>query len=263
MKIAQVCVALIILIGSFFLQGGCTTISSRETPVVKVVRKFAPAVVNIRTERVVDLKEHPDWGLYGEQLDKFFKEYFGENYSGGTLKHKSVGSGVILNNEGLIVTNAHVIQKASDIFVVLNDGVVLKAEVLGVSQADDLAIIKTVLPHHVQEPKFANVREMMIGESVIAIGNPLGLENSVTVGVVSGKDRSFESSQCQYVCSGLIQTDASINPGNSGGALLNLDGELIGINLAVVQFAQNIGFAVPADRILQLLEELKERRLIR
>lgn len=97
----------------------------------------------------------------------------------------------------------------------------------------------------------------MIGETVIAIGNPFGLENSVSVGVLSGKDRTFSSTQCAYVCSGLLQTDAPINPGNSGGALLNLDGELIGVNLAVVQSAQNIGFAVPADKIVNLLKIYK------
>ena len=96
----------------------------------------------------------------------------------------------------------------------------------------------------------------MIGETVIAIGNPLGLENSVTVGVISGVNRNFSSTECEYVCSGLLQTDASINPGNSGGALLNLEGELVGLNLAIVPGAQNIGFAIPAAKILQMLHFL-------
>jgi len=106
--------------------------------------------------------------------------------------------------------------------------------------------------------RFADTEKLMIGETVIAVGNPLGLENSVTVGVLSGIDRAFASPQCGYVCSGLLQTDASINPGNSGGALLNLDGELVGINLAVVQHAQNIGFAVPASKIILMLNELRQ-----
>jgi serine protease Do len=235
----------------------CGTLGSRETPAVRVVRGYAPTVVNIRTERVVDLKEYPEWGRYGEQLDTFLKDYYGEDYSKGILKYKSVGSGVILNGAGLIVTNAHVIQKASNIYVVLSDGTVLKAKLVGVSQEDDLAVIRTKLPHPVKAIKFAAMRDLMIGETVIAIGNPFGLENSVTVGVISGKDRDFSSSQCRYVCSGLLQTDASINPGNSGGALFNLDGELVGINLAVVQNAQNIGFAIPANKVDVLLQELK------
>jgi len=125
---------------------GCSLISVRDTPVVKVVREYAPAVVNIRTESIVDLREHPDWGKYGEQLDFFLKEYFGGDYSSGTLKHKSIGSGVILDNDGFIVTNAHVIQKATSIYVVLRDATTVEAEVVGLHAQDDLAIIKTRLP---------------------------------------------------------------------------------------------------------------------
>ena len=243
-----------LIIALLFLNA-CGTGSHRKTPIVKVVVDYAPAVVNIRTEMILDLKESPEWGLYGEAMDAFFKKYFGENYSEGILKHKSLGSGVILNNNGLIVTNAHVVQKATNIYVVLKDGTILEADILDVNTQDDLALIKTDLPSHVKEVKFANIDELMVGETVIAIGNPLGLENSVTVGVISGKERSFRSLQCEYECSGLIQTDASINPGNSGGALLNLDGELVGVNLAVVQEAQNIGFAVPVNKIDTMVKQ--------
>ena len=232
---------------------------SRETPIVRVVREYADTVVNIRTESITDLREHPYWGLYGEQLDHFFKQYFGEAYAEGMLKHKSLGSGVILDARGLVVTNAHVVQKATRIFVVLNDGTMSEAQVQEVSEGEDLAIIQTDFLRPVKPAKAADIDNLMIGETVVAIGNPLGLENSVTTGVISGKDRSFSSPQCGYVCSGLLQTDASINPGNSGGALLNLDGELVGINLAVVQNAQNIGFAVPVDRIQELLDRVRSR----
>ena len=246
-----------LLLAAVLFSSACTLISVRETTVVRVVRKYAPTVVNIRTENVVDLKDSPEWGRYGEELDTYFKKYFGQIYSEGVLKFKSLGSGVILGKDGLVVTNAHVVQKATDIFVVLKDGTVLLAEVMKVKQGDDLAIIKMERPVPATEVKFADMRELKIGETVIAIGNPLGLENSVTVGVISGKDRAFASPQCGYVCAGLVQTDASINPGNSGGALLNLDGELVGINVAVVQAAQNIGFAIPAVKIQRLLEELE------
>jgi len=249
---AAVTVALI-----FFLSA-CALKSARQTPVVRVVQNYAPLVVNIRTETIVDLKEHPDWGEYGEQMDTFFKHFFGEAYSEGTLKHKSVGSGVIVDESGLIVTNAHVVQKATNIYAVLLDGTLLETEVMKVSQGDDLAIIRVTLPLPVKGVRFARVGDLKIGETVIAIGNPLGFENSVTVGVVSGKERSFSNQQCEYVCSGLIQTDASINPGNSGGALLNLDGELLGINVAVVQNAQNIGFAVPVDKVSALLYAIRK-----
>jgi serine protease Do len=256
MKIAPI-LGMGILLAAALFNNACTLISARETTVVRVVRKYAPTVVNIRTENVVDLKELPEWGQYGEELDGFFKKYYGELYSEGVLTYKSLGSGVILGKDGLIVTNAHVVQKATDIFVVLKDGTILLADVIQVSQNDDLAIIKMERPVPVSKVTFADMRDLKIGETVIAIGNPLGLENSVTVGVVSGKDRSFSSPECEYSCSGLVQTDASINPGNSGGALLNLDGELIGINVAVVQSAQNIGFAIPAVKIQRLLEELE------
>jgi len=257
MKILKIIFTALFLLGFLFYGHACRTISSRETPIVRVVRDYSPSVVNIRTERVVDLKQYPEWGQYGERLDRFFEEHFGENYSQGILKYKTIGSGVILDKSGLIVTNAHVIQRASDIFVVLDDDTILPAKTVTLSQPEDLAIVKTDLPHPVKQLRFAETRDVMVGETVIAIGNPLGFENSVTVGVISGKDRSFSSTQCQYVCSGLLQTDASINPGNSGGALLNLDGELIGINLAVVQNAQNIGFAIPADKITEILKRSK------
>ncbi|MGD9031824.1 MAG: trypsin-like peptidase domain-containing protein [Desulfobacteraceae bacterium] len=246
-----------IIVGSIFFTNACTTLSSRETPIVRVVREYAPAVVNIRTEKIVDLRESQEWGMYGEELDNFSQEYFGESHSEAALIYKSIGSGVILDNNGLIVTNAHVIQKAKDIYVVLNDGTILQAEVIGMNQIDDLAIVKAELPYPVKKVKFANISDLMIGETVIAIGNPFGLENSVTVGVLSGKDRAFSSARCAYVCAGLLQIDAPINPGNSGGALLNLDGELIGVNLAVVQSAESIGFAVPVDKIVKLLKIYK------
>jgi serine protease Do len=257
MKITHL-IGISVLLAIALFTSACTLISARETPVVRVVRRYAPIVVNIRTENVINLKDHPEWGEYGEELDAFFKRYFKEDYSEGILQYKSLGSGVILGRDGLIVTNAHVVQKATSIYVVLEDGTILDAQIVKISQGDDLAIIKTeTFPAVKHEVRFADIRDLKIGETVIAIGNPLGLENSVTVGVVSGKDRAFSSPVCEYVCSGLVQTDASINPGNSGGALLNLDGELVGINVAVVQYAQNIGFAIPAIKILRLLEELE------
>lgn len=242
--------------------GACAGVTStRETPVVRVIKENAGAVVNLRTERVVDLKEHPQWGKYGEQLDRFFRQYFGGNYSEGTLKLESLGSGVIIGERGLIVTNAHVVQKASSIYVVLRDGTVSEAQVVKVNPADDLAVIRADVRRPEQKMRFADTKDLMIGETVIAIGNPFGLENSVTVGVLSGINRSFRSPECEYECGGLLQIDAPINPGNSGGALFNTDGELLGVNLAVVAGAQNIGFAIPVDKVLNMLGEIeKENR---
>lgn len=250
LKLLFACTAIIALMACSSSYSG----SLRNTPVVHVIQRYAPAVVNIRTETVLDLKELPEWGEYGGKLDTFFSEYFGGAYSEGTLKYKSIGSGVIVRDSGYVVTNAHVVMKARNIYVVLNDGTILEAKLSKASQPDDLALLQVDLPYAVNSPKLADFNDIMVGETVIAIGNPLGLENSVTVGVISGKDRDFSSNSCGYVCSGLLQTDASINPGNSGGALLNLDGELVGVNLAVVQNAQNIGFAIPANKIDTLLK---------
>ncbi len=253
MKARTIVVALFI-VASLLMAPGCAEKSFRETPAVKVIQGHASAVVNIRTENVIDLKEHPYWGRYGEQLDSILKQYYGDDYSEGKLKLKSLGSGVIVSNEGLIVTNAHVVEKANNVYVVLNDGTVLKAKVIEKSEEDDLALVRTEEPLQVQPAPFACAKDIMTGETVIAIGNPFGFENSITLGVISGIDRSFKNQQCDYSCSGLLQTDASINPGNSGGALFNLDGELVGINLAVYAGAQNIGFAIPVNRIKKLIE---------
>ncbi|HOX94472.1 MAG TPA: trypsin-like peptidase domain-containing protein, partial [Syntrophales bacterium] len=132
-----------ILLSALLFAGACAGVTStRETPVVHVIKQNAAVVVNLRTESIVDLKEHPQWGRYGEQLDRYFKQYFGENYSKGTLKLKSLGSGVIISDKGLIVTNAHVVQRASSIYVVFRDGTVSEGRIARVSTVDDLAVIR-------------------------------------------------------------------------------------------------------------------------
>jgi serine protease Do len=249
-------IILFLLVPSCLL-GLCRAESRRVTSVVKVVRELAPMVVNIKTEAVVDLKRLPEWGRYGEALDEYFKQNYRDEYAEGVLKHKSLGSGVILGKSGHIVTNAHVVQRAQTIYVVLSDGTTLEAKLVRLSQPDDLAVIRADLPKTLGTVKLAKYEDMMIGETVIAIGNPYGLENTVTVGVLSGKNRVFSSKVCPYACSGLIQTDAPINPGNSGGPLFNLDGELVGINLVVAENAQSIGFAIPAYKIADLLKDEK------
>lgn len=229
----------------------------RQTPVVQVVQEWAPAVVNIGTERIVLLRQHPYWGDYGQRFDFFFKQFY-QPYRYSALKIPSVGSGVILKKDGLIVTNAHVVHMASKIFVTLQEGTTLEGKAVLVAPEDDLALIEIYPPHPLKAIKLAEPNDLMIGETVIAIGNPLGLENTVTVGVVSGKNRSFNLAGQERLLTDLIQTDAPINPGNSGGALLNLNGELVGINLAVVLNAQNIGFAIPVEKVRRLLAQSEE-----
>jgi S1-C subfamily serine protease/HSP20 family molecular chaperone IbpA len=227
--------------------------SPRETPVVKVVRENAGAVVNISTEHIILLRENPVWGHYGSEFDFWFDQFFGQSGRMRALKLKSVGSGVIVDKEGMIITNAHVVHMASNIFVILSDGTSVRGKVVYENPADDLALIKVDPPKPLKAVKLGQADDILIGETVVAIGNPLGLENSVTVGIISGKEREIYSSRGEKVSDELIQTDAPINPGNSGGALLNLNGELVGINVAVVQHSQSIGFAVPIKKVKEAI----------
>lgn len=226
----------------------------RETPIVKVVRANAPAVVNISTERIVLLRETPFWGDYGNEFDFLFEQFFGSVRPRRALKFKSIGSGVVVDKNGIIVTNAHVVHMASSIYVILQDGTSVNGRVVYENPDQDLALIKVDSPQPLKAVALGSTGDIMIGETVVAIGNPLGFENSVTVGVISGKDRSLYSSRGIPVAEELLQTDAPINPGNSGGALLNLNGELIGINVAVVQNSQSIGFAIPVEKVKESLE---------
>ncbi len=228
---------------------GGDAVNPRETPVVKVVRENAAAVVNISTEHIILLRENPAWGNYGSEFDFLFDQFFGLHQRTRALKLNSVGSGVVVDSNGIIVTNAHVVHMASNIFVVLNDGTSAAGKVVYENPRADLALIRVDPPKPLKAVSLGQDDDVMIGETVVAIGNPLGLENSVSAGVISGKDREVYSSRDEKVSEGLIQTDAPINPGNSGGALFNLAGELIGINVAVVQNSQSIGFAIPVKKV--------------
>ena len=227
--------------------------SVRNTPVVKVMKEWAGSVVNISTEKVVILQFDPTWqqyrNLFGGQMPN-------ENAAPpvGTLKLKGLGSGVIVSKDGLIVTNAHVIEMASKVYCVLNDGTSFEAQVVATDKKNDLALVKIGPDRELKPIEFAD--DAMLGETVISIGNPFGLENSVSAGIISGFNRRFYATGSdQPLFDNLIQTDASINQGSSGGALLNLEGKLVGIDLAVMQNAQNVGFAIPNNRIRVLLKE--------
>ena len=235
----------------------CSEISAAEseriTPVVKIVKEWSPSVVNISTEQVVILRSHPLLGQLG-----ITNEMNVPNIPMGTMNLKSVGSGVIISKDGLIITNAHVVQMASKIFVLLNDLKQAEATLEAISPEDDLAIIRINPPETLRPAKIAG--DVIMGETAIAVGNQLGLENSVSVGIVSGLSRNLMSNG-KPILTGLIQTDASINQGSSGGALFNLDGELVGINLAIIQGANSIGLAIPYDRIKKFLKNYHEGKL--
>jgi len=237
-------------------------IDARMTPVVQVVKNTAESVVNISTEKIILLQQDPYWGMYGNDFDTLYNQFSAFHGMAPALKLKSVGSGVIIDKSGLIVTNAHVVNMASSIFVILNDGKQIQGELVYEDRYDDLAFIKITPPKPLLEASLGQTKDLMLGETVVAIGNPLGLENTVTSGIVSGKNRKFYSSQGDYVMGDMLQVDAPINPGNSGGALFNLNAKLIGINVAVVEYSQSIGFAIPVEKLKQSLEEYKRNEAL-
>jgi serine protease Do len=216
--------------------------AERRTPIVEAVEKIGPAVVNISAERLV--QQRPS------SLDSFL----GFDARPRGYKTESLGSGVILDSSGVVVTNDHVISGASSIWVTTADGRELEAKLEGADADNDLAVL-TVDPKNLRAAKIGTTSDLMIGETVIAIGNPFGLSNSVTTGIVSAVHRTVKGESGRNY-SDFLQTDAAINPGNSGGALVNILGELIGINTAIVGGANTIGFAIPIDRARRVVDEL-------
>jgi serine protease Do len=211
----------------------------RRTPIVRVVESVAPAVVNISAESIV------------RAVDPFFGGLFGSR----ERRAQSLGSGLIIDPAGIVITNAHVIEGASKIVVVLRDGRELEADVLGADRDADLAVLKVGERGLPSVPLGAST-DLLMGETVIALGNPFGLSNTVTTGVLSARGRTVPSERGGVRFSDFLQTDASINPGNSGGPLVNLEGAVIGINTAIVQGANGIGFAIPADRAQRVVSDL-------
>jgi S1-C subfamily serine protease len=231
------CLFLAVLLAE--LGGAQAPQASRRTPLVALVEKVSPAVVNISAESTV------------REVDPFFG-FFG---FGVERPAQSLGSGFIIDRNGIVVTNAHVIEGASRIAVTLLDGRELEADVLGSDRDADLAVLK-VKAGNLPALPLGRSSDLMIGETVIAIGNPFGLSNTVTTGVLSAVGRTVPSERGERLFTDFLQTDASINPGNSGGPLLNAAGDVIGINTAIIQGATGIGFAIPADRARRVIDDL-------
>ena len=211
---------------------------------VEVVERVSPAVVNISAEALV------------RERDPFFGGFFPPR----ERRYQSLGSGLIIAANGIVLTNAHVIEGASRIVVTTLDGKELEAEVLGSDRDADLAVLKVVgkagksLPH----VELGDSSDLLIGETVVAIGNPFGLGHTVTAGTLSARGRALPSRETPLETrfTDFLQTDASINPGNSGGPLVNLAGDVIGINTAIISGANGIGFAIPADRARRVVDDL-------
>lgn len=226
-------------------------------PIVSIVKKSSPAVVNIDTETMVkqSIMTNPFGG------DPFFEEFFGGDIFGGggngsqerMVPQRGKGSGFIVTRDGYILTNNHVIEGADKIKVTLLDGRSFDAKKVGQDPTFDLAVIQIKAPD-LPVLVLGDSDATEVGEWVVAIGNPLGFENSVTAGVVSAKNRTLQAPGVNF--QGFMQTDAAINPGNSGGPLIDLSGRVVGINTAIVPYAQGIGFAVPINMAKQIMEDL-------
>ena len=225
----------------------------RRTATVEVVERAGPAVVNITTEQVIASPSPFRRYSADPVFDRFFRDFF-EPHASRTVKN--LGSGVIINAEGHVLTNEHVVARASRIQIVLADGREFDASVIGADPSNDLAVLHVDTEEELPWIAPGDSSDLMVGEPVIAIGNPFGLSNTVTTGVISAINRSIRANERAF--HGFLQTDASINPGNSGGPLLNAEGALIGINSAIYSGAEGIGFAIPINVARRVIAELIE-----
>jgi serine protease Do len=234
--------------------------------IADVAEKVIDAVVNISTSQKVEARNAPMPQLPNDpQLDELFRDFFNrrgqgndpQNRDRGPRRVNSLGSGFIIDPAGIVVTNNHVISEADEVTVILNDGSRLKAEILGKDQKTDIALLKVKPEKPLKAVKFGDSEKLRLGEWVIAIGNPFSLGGTVTAGIVSARNRDINSGPYDNY----IQTDAAINRGNSGGPLFNLDGEVVGINTAIISPSGGsigIGFAVPSKTAMPVLDQLKQ-----
>jgi len=222
-------------------------------------------VVNISTTQVI--KENPMQPFMGQNSpfreffgDDFFKKFFGENAPQSGMKTHALGSGFIIDPDGLILTNNHVVEKASEIKIKTAAGKEYDAKVVGRDPKTDIALIKiTADGKQLKAAKLGDSEAIRVGDWVMAVGNPFGLGNTVTAGIISAKGRIIGAGPYDD----FLQTDAAINPGNSGGPLFNMNGEVVGINTAIVAQAQGIGFATPINIAKEILAQLKTGKVVR
>jgi S1-C subfamily serine protease len=229
----------------------------RRDATVEAVQRVMPAVVNVRTETIVERHD---------PFENLLKEFWGPFYrQAGPETTYSLGSGVIIDEDGWVLTNFHVVNRATKVFVRTADGRELEAEPIVGTSLTDVALLRIKNP---KREKFATIRfagddDLLLGETVIALGNPFGLGGSVSRGILSSKSRRPPAESEPLEVEDWLQTDAAINPGNSGGPLVNLRGELIGVNVAVYREGQGIGFAIPARRVSAALAEISSPEVLK
>jgi serine protease Do len=216
--------------------------NERQTPSVRAIEKVLPAVVNIATETVVEVRDP-----FTDMLRQFWGDHYGPNPRQTTT---SLGSGVIIDEEGYLLTNEHVVRRATKIWVKVGEEEYPATRIAG-DATSDVALLQIKAPEgrRFTAVAFAPDDDLMLGETVIALGNPFGLGGSVSRGILSSKSRRQPLEDQPLEIRDWLQTDAAINPGNSGGPLINLNGELIGLNVAVFREGQGIGFAIPIRRV--------------
>src|ERR1035437_732071 len=238
--------------------------------IADVAEAVIDAVVNISTKQTVEMNttampQLPPGSPFEEFFDEFFKNRQGQGGPGGgqtPRRVNSLGSGFIIDASGLVVTNNHVIADADEINVILNDGTTLKADIVGRDTKTDLALLRVKPVKPLKAVKFGDSDKLRLGEWVIAIGNPFSLGGTVTAGIVSARNRDIQSGPYDNY----IQTDAAINRGNSGGPLFSLNGEVIGVNTAIISPSGGsigIGFAVPSKTALAVIDQLRQFKEVR
>ena len=213
--------------------------------IAEVAQDVGPAVVRINATRTVNVPGN-------SIIERFFGEQL---YPPEQRVQRGTGSGFILSNDGRVLTNAHVVEDADKVTVILKDGRRLAGEVIGADPVTDVAVVK-IAANGLPAVKIGNSDNLVPGQWAIAIGNPLGLNNTVTQGIVSATGRSGSDIGVRDKRLDFIQTDAAINPGNSGGPLLNAQGEVIGVNTAIIQGAQGLGFAIPIETAQRVANQL-------
>ena len=227
---------------------------------VDVAQQVRPAVVHLGTIQRAKTRRGPN--LPQGNDDPFFRDFFNQFFgsegpdSRSEFRRPGLGSGVIIDKRGLVLTNFHVIKGADEILIRLSDKREYRGQIMGTDPKTDLAVVKFQPDHEVTVATLGNSDALRVGEWAIAIGNPFGLDQTVTVGVISATGRS-DVGIATY--ENFIQTDASINPGNSGGPLVNLKGQVIGVNTAIVAAGQGIGFAIPINMVKRVVDQLVDK----